>query len=203
MVELDTSNLVAAKRIFGQRGIVFPVGVASVSGLQFSGEQSLTFLDTMPGEEKLSQMKGAGFVLIAGPVSDMTLPTVCNLAAHKFPRRSGTEWWFKHATGVVSAGRWLAINVSQCVYSEWETQKNSHRVPTRPANVAELVYALIMLDKICGVRLHDVVLRTATVGLASESHVAGCPSGDEIHIVTLHDSTQAPNVGLATVYDLA
>jgi hypothetical protein len=184
----------------GEERVISPGQVSEVLRHQYGTEQGLRLLRTAPSENLARQLRASGFQLIAGPARDLDLVAVCKIAPYFFPKK-GDHWWFEegYSSDLVRGGEWLAITMD--LRSESGQQSNLHELKARPANITEIVYALVV-NKMLYCQISDgIMFRTSTKGCGS-SHLAVIIQRGEIHIVTIDDRTKYSRLGLAVVYDL-
>ncbi|OGL87268.1 hypothetical protein A3I40_02215 [Candidatus Uhrbacteria bacterium RIFCSPLOWO2_02_FULL_48_12] len=174
------NNEELARQILGD-DIVFPEDIAAAGGLFYADEQLQRFIDTIPSEEALRELKANNFALVAGPSKPMSLLEVRD--ADSGPFYTKTEGWYsnvneKFAMNDRAPTEWLAIRKEPVLNStnrRWNEQLGLISVNERVPNAGEMSWFITTYFKVRGVRLFaSVYARTSSV---DSSGVRVCVGG--------------------------
>ena len=166
-----------ARLILGDDYIT-PEEVATAYGVSYTDEQLEHFADTLPDTQTILWFRANGYMLVAGPSTEMNLLQVRDLDNQFF--YSKTEGWYakekeKFAqTDVVKADEWLAVRKDEVPNSfskTWKEQQDLITEVEHVPNAPEVSYAVTAYFKVRGIYLlRGKYVRTSSVD-ADGNHV--------------------------------
>lgn len=143
-----------ARLILGDDYIT-PKEVANAYGTSYTNEQLEHFVDTLPDTQTILWLRANGYMLIAGPPTEMNLLEVRELDTLLF--YSKTEGWWSDSNQTFSredkvyAGEWLAIRteaVPNSFSKTWDEQQNLITEDEHVPNAPEVSYAVTAYFKV-------------------------------------------------------
>ena len=166
-----------ARLILGDDYIT-PEEVATAYGVSYTDEQLEHFADTLPDTQTILWLRGNGYMLIAGPPTEMNLLEVRELENKLF--YSKTEGWYAEEKqkfaqdDKVACGEWLAIRkeaVPNSFSKTWNEQKDLITEDEHVPNAPTVSYAVTTYYKVRGIYLlRGKYVRTSSVS-ADGNHV--------------------------------
>ncbi|MBU1558171.1 hypothetical protein KKC45_04385 [Patescibacteria group bacterium] len=148
-----------------------PEDVAKVYGWNYSNEQLENFNETLPEFDELMWLKNNGYMLVAGPSTELNLLQVRDLDNQLF--YSKTEVWYvedKHkfsSDDKVTAGQWLAVRkeaVPNSFGKNWSEQQELIKEIEYVPNASEVSYAITVYYKVRSIYLlRGKYVRTSSV----------------------------------------
>jgi len=159
-----------ARLILGDDYIT-PEEVATAYGVSYTDEQLEHFADSLPDTQTILWLRANGYMLIAGPSTEMNLLEVRELDNKLF--YLNTEGWYAEDSQTlsnndkVSAGEWLAIRKDEVPNSfskTWKEQQGLITEVEHVPNAPEVSYAVTAYFKVRGVYLlRGKYVRTSSV----------------------------------------
>jgi hypothetical protein len=160
---------------------ITPEEVATAYGhgkIAYTDEQLEHFADTLPDTQTILWLRANGYMLIAGPPTEMNLLEVRELDNKLF--YSKTEGWWSESNQTfsredkVACGEWLAIRKDEVPNSfskTWKEQQDLLSEVEHVPNAPEVSYAVTAYFKVRGIYLlRGKYIRTSSVS-AGGSHV--------------------------------
>lgn len=150
-----------ARMILGN-DFISPEEVATAYGFSYSEDELAHFADTLPNLETLAWLHGNGFMLVAGPQTDLNLLGVRGLDHSLFYRKNDGDGWFEEAKhtfsqiDMVRGGTWLMLrkgDVPNSRHKNWTDQSKLVTDPERVPNSAEVSYGVTVYFKVRGIYL--------------------------------------------------
>lgn len=194
-----------ARLILGDDCIT-PEEVATAYGVSYTDEQLEHFADTLPDTQTILWLRANGYMLIAGPPTELNLLQVRELENQLF--YSKTEGWYakdnqKFAkSDVVSACEWLAIRKEEVPNSfskTWNEQQDLITEVEHIPNAPEVSYAVTAYYKVRGIYLlRGKYVRTSSVS-ADGGHVhVGCFDEDGLSVYYCWDVRRDDSIGVSS-----
>jgi len=150
---------------------ISPEEVANAYGVSYTEDQLKHFGDTLPDEKTLQWYRTHGYMLVAGPSTELNLLEVRELDNKLF--YSKTEGWYaenKHTFAredKVACGEWLAIRkdeVPNSLRKTWKEQQDLITEVEHVPNASEVSYAVTAYFKVRGIYLfRGKYVRTSSV----------------------------------------
>jgi hypothetical protein len=163
----------ALSRLILGDDFISPEDVASAYGFSYTKDQLAQFASTLPEEKTIQWLRTNGYMLVAGPTTDLNLLGVRALDRSLFYRKNDGDSWFedeKHTfsrTDMVRGGQWLMLrkgDVPNSRSKNWKEQASLVTSPEYVPNVAEASYGITVYRKVRGVYLlSDFYVRTSYV----------------------------------------
>ena len=168
-MDLEMFKSVRAFKILGD-DFISPQEVASARGLTYSDEQLEHLARTLPSQDILKQLRAEGYLLVAGPPSDMSLLDVRDLNPQLFYSKSG-GWYAKRSEKFARRDKvgtaWLALRkgpVPDSTRKTWSEQLELVKYTEQIPNVAEAVWGFTTYAEVRGIRLvPNIYVRTSSV----------------------------------------
>lgn len=194
-----------ARLILGDDYIT-PEEVATAYGTSYSDEQLEHFADTLPDMQTILWLRANGYMLIAGPSTEMNLLQVRELDNKVF--YSKTEGWYakdkeKFArTEVVKAGEWLAIRKDEVPNSfskTWQEQQDLITEDEHVPNAPEVSYAVTAYFKVRGIYLlRGKYVRTSSVDADGDHVYVGDFGGGGLRVDDYWDDDRDDRIGVSS-----
>ncbi|MFZ2252832.1 MAG: hypothetical protein WAW13_01505 [Minisyncoccia bacterium] len=195
-------------RILLRDDFIAPKDVASMYGFSYSEDQLAHFANTLPDFETLMWLRKNGFMLVAGPTTDLNLLGVRALNRSLFYNKNDDEAWFeevKHTftqADMVKGGEWLMLRKGAVPHSRsknWGEQymlvDDLERIP----NTAEVSYGVTVYRKLCSVYLlPNFYVRTSSVDADGNLVCVGGFDELGIHIVSYMGNDRIDFVGVSS-----
>ena len=180
--------------------------VATAYGVSYTDEQLEHFADSLPDTQTILWLRANGYMLIAGPPTEMNLLEVRELDNKLF--YSKTEGWWSESNQTfsredkVACGEWLAIRKDEVPNSfskTWKEQQDLLSEVEHVPNAPEVSYAVTAYFKVRGIYLlRGKYIRTSSVS-AGGGHV-GVGGFDEGGLSVDHywDDRRDDDLGVAS-----
>jgi len=180
--------------------------VATAYGVSYTDEQLEHLADTLPDTQTILWLRANGYMLIAGPPTEMNLLEVRELDNKLF--YSKTEGWYSKdkekfaREDKVKAGEWLAVRKDEVPNSFSKTWKEQQDLITEDEyvpNAPEVSYAVTAYFKVRGIYLlRGKYVRTSSVD-AGGGHVdVGNFDEDGLNVNNYYDDNRNDNIGVAS-----
>lgn len=194
-----------ARLILGDDYIT-PEEVATAYGVSYTDEQLEHFADTLPDTQTILWLRANGYMLIAGPPTEMNLLEVRELDNKVF--YSKTEWWYAEdeqkfaQDDKVTAGEWLAIRKEEVPNSfskTWNEQQDLITEDEHVPNASTVSYAVTAYFKVRGIYLlRGKYVRTSSVS-AGGGHVSvGYFDEGGLHVDDYWDGYRHVSIGVSS-----
>lgn len=185
---------------------ITPEELANAYGTSYSDEQLEHFADTLPDTQTILWLRANGYMLIAGPSTEMNLLEIRELDNKLF--YSKTEGWYAEKdqkfakNDKVKAGEWLAIRkdeVPNSLCKTWTEQQDLITDPEHVPNAPKVSYAVTAYFKVRGIYLlRGKYVRTSSVS-ADGNHVdVGHFDGDGLNVDNYWDDYRRDYIGVAS-----
>ncbi len=139
---------------------ISPEEVTTTYGISYTEDQLKNLGETLPDEKTLQWYRSHGYMLVAGPPTEMNLLQIRDLDNQLF--YSKTEGWYSKdrekfaRNDKVSAGKWLAIRkeaVPNSFSKNWSEQQELITENEYVPNASEVSYAVITYFKVRNIYL--------------------------------------------------
>jgi len=188
---------------------ITPEEVATAYGhgkIAYTDEQLEHFADTLPDTQTILWLRANGYMLIAGPPTEMNLLEVRELDNKLF--YSKTEGWWSESNQTfsredkVACGEWLAIRKDEVPNSfskTWKEQQDLLSEVEHVPNAPEVSYAVTAYFKVRGIYLlRGKYIRTSSVS-AGGGHVGvGDFVEDGLRVDDGWDDGRSGGIGVAS-----
>jgi len=185
---------------------ITPEEVATAYGTSYTDEQLEHFADTLPDTQTILWLRANGYMLIAGPSTELNLLQVRELDNKLF--YSKTEGWYadkeqKFAReDKVACGEWLAIRkeaVPNSFSKTWTEQQDLITDVEHIPNAPEVSYAVTACFKVRGIYLlRGKYVRTSSVDVDGYHVYIGYFVEDGLYVDRYWDDNRSDNVGVAS-----
>ena len=185
---------------------ISPEEVANAYGVSYTEDQLKHFGDTLPDEKTLQWYRTHGYMLVAGPSTELNLLEVRELDNKLF--YSKTEGWYaenKHTFAredKVACGEWLAIRkdeVPNSLRKTWKEQQDLITEVEHVPNASEVSYAVTAYFKVRGIYLfRGKYVRTSSVSADGYHVVVGDFDGDGLVVSYYYDGNRYGGIGVAS-----
>lgn len=185
---------------------ITPEQVANAYGTTYSDEQLEHFANTLPDMQTILWLRANGYMLIAGPSTEMNLLGVRELDNKLF--YSKTRGWYaedgqKFATDdKVNAGEWLAIRKDEMPNSKSKTWKEQQDLITEDEhvpNAPEVSYAVTAYYKVRGIYLlRGKYVRTSSVSVGGDHVNVGYFGENGLDVDNDWGAYRGGNIGVAS-----
>jgi hypothetical protein len=200
-----------ARLILGD-DFISPEEVYSAYGWQYTDEHSAHLAETIPDFGTLVWLRTNGFILVAGPYTDLNLFGVRDFDATLFYRKDDDDVWFekeKYAFARIDrvrGGEWLALRKNAVPNSMalrlWD-QTSLVQSPERIPNVAEVVYGGTVYFKVRGdYLLPNISVRTSSVDADGDRVLVGYAGKERGYVENFFNNHFHHNLGIASAYTL-
>jgi len=194
-----------ARLILGDDYIT-PEEVANTYGVSYTDEQLEHFIYTLPDTQTILWLRANGYILIAGPPTELNLLEVRELDNKLF--YSKTEGWYakdkeKFAKDdKISDGEWLALRkeaVPNSFSKKWNEQQELITKVERVPNATEVSYAITAYYKVRGIYLlSEKYVRTSSIDAGGNHVFVGCFVEDGLSILNYWDDISGDNLGVSS-----
>lgn len=194
-----------ARLILGDDYIT-PEEVATAYGFSYSDEQLEHFADTLPDTQTILWLRANGYMLIAGPPTEMNLREVRELENKLF--YSKTEGWYAENGQTFSredkvvAGEWLAIRkeaVPNSFSKTWNEQQDLITEDEHVPNAPTVSYAVTAYYKVRGIYLlRGKYVRTSSVSADGVHIIVGCFDEDGLGVFNYWDDLRHGSLGVSS-----
>jgi hypothetical protein len=194
-----------ARLILGDDYIT-PEEVATAYGVRYTDEQLEHFADTLPDTQTILWLRANGYMLIAGPSTEMNLLQVRKLDNQLF--YSKTEGWYakdkeKFAKDdTAKAGEWLAIRKDEVPNSfnkTWKEQQDLITEVEHVPNAPEVSYAVTAYFKVRDIYLlRGKYVRTSSVSAGGDRVHVGDFDGDGLDVNDYWDGNRGGRIGVSS-----
>jgi hypothetical protein len=184
---------------------ISPEEVANVYSVSYTKDQLKQFVETLPNENILQWYRTNGYVLIAGPPTEMNLLGIRDLDNKLFC--SNAEGWYAEKEQMFAkddkvAGEWLAIRkepVPNSFSKTWKEQQSLITEVEHVPNASQVSYAVTAYYKVRGTYLlHGKYVRTSSVS-ADGGHVGvGYFDEDGLYVGNRWDDGRNGSIGVAS-----
>lgn len=185
---------------------ITPEEVATAYSVSYTDEQLEHFADTLPDTETILWLRANGYMLIAGPPTELNLLQVRELDNKVF--FSKTEGWYANdkekfaRDDVVNGGQWLAIRkeaVPNSFSKTWNEQQDLITEDEHVPNASEVSYAVTAYFKVRGIcLLRGKYVRTSSVD-ADGGHVGvGDFDEDGLHVNGYWGAYRYASIGVSS-----
>lgn len=191
-----------ARRILGDDYIT-PEEVATAYSVSYTDEQLEHFADTLPDTQTILWLRANGYMLIAGPPTEINLLEVRELENKLF--YSKTEGWYAKNNQTFSrkdkvvAGEWLAIRKEEVPNSfskKWKEQQDLITEDEYVPNAPTASYAVTAYYKVRGIYLlRGKYVRTSSVSAFNHRVRVGYFDGDGLHVDDYWDGNRRGDLG--------
>ena len=162
-------NYQRARDILGD-DFISPQEVAEVRGVRYTETQLARLQGTLPQKEVLKWARDNGFIVVAGPPSEMNLLGIRELNSQLFWSKSG-GWYAnkkeKFARRDTVGTNWFVLRrnpVPASTRKSWGEQQELLSDAERVPNAAEQTYSVTTYFEVRGIRLvSNVYVRTSSV----------------------------------------
>ncbi len=185
---------------------ISPEEVAGAYGFSYSENQLKHLAETLPDEKTLQWFHSHGYILLAGPQTEMNLLEVRELENQLF--YSKTEGWYTNdsqkfaKTDMVKAGQWLAIRKEGYPNSfskTWKEQKDLITEVEHVPNTSEVSYAVTAYFKIRGTYLlQGFYVRTSSVDAEGFHIYVGGFGGGGLDVDGSWDGGRSSGLGISS-----
>lgn len=185
---------------------VTPEEVATAYGVSYTDEQLEHFADALPDTQTILWLRANGYMLIAGPTTELNLLQVRDLDNQLF--YSKTEGWYAEdkekfaQADVVNAGQWLAIRkeaVPNSFSKTWDEQQDLITKVEHVPNAPEVSYAVTAYCKVRGVYLlRGKYVRTSSVDAGGVHVYVGDFDEDGLSVSDYWDGYRGDNIGVSS-----
>jgi len=180
--------------------------VATAYGVSYTDDQMEHFADTLPDMQTILWLRANGYMLVAGPSTELNLLEVRELDNKLF--YSKTEGWYaenKHTFAredKVACGEWLAIRkdeVPNSLRKTWKEQQDLITEVEHVPNASEVSYAVTAYFKVRGIYLfRGKYVRTSSVS-ADGLHVSVGGFGEGgLDVNDYYDDFRVDFIGVAS-----
>ena len=179
-----------ARLILGDDYIT-PKEVATAYGVSYTDEQLEHFFDTLPNTQTILWLHANGYMLIAGPPTEMSLLRIQEIDGRLFSRNI-LEWCIEGnqtfcRDDKVVAGEWLAIRKNEVPDSSlkkgWSQQQDLLTEDEHVPNAPTISYAVITYFKVRGIYLlRGKYVRTSSVSVDGIHVTVGCFSVSGLNV---------------------
>lgn len=183
--------------------------VVNAYGWSFTNEQLEHFADTLPDTQTILWLRANGYMLIAGPPTEMNLLEVRELD-NKFCC-SKNEWWYAEdkqkfaQDDKVACGEWLAIRKEAVLNSfskTWNKQQDLLSEDEHVPNAPTVSYAATAYYKVRGIYLlRGTYVRTSSVS-ADGHHVYVGVDKDGLFVYYYLDVNLTGGIGVSSARKL-
>lgn len=194
-----------ARLILGDDYIT-PEEVATAYGTSYTDEQLEHFADTLPDTQTILWLRANGYMLIAGPPTEMNLLEVRELDNKLF--YSKTEGWWSEGNQTfsredkVACGEWLAIRKDEVPNSfskTWKEQQDLLSEDEHVPNAPEVSYAVTAYFKVRGIYLlRGKHVRTSSVSAGGDHVNVGVFDGDGLDVLNYWDDCRNGYIGVSS-----
>ena len=185
---------------------ITPEEMAEAYGFSYTDEQLEHFADTLPDTQTILWLRANGYMLIAGPSTEMNLLRVRDLDNQLFYSKS--EGWYakdkeKFAkTDVVKADEWLAIRkeaVPNSFDKTWKEQQGLITEVEHVPNAPEVSYAVTAYYKVRGIYLlRGKYVRTSSVDAGGGRVCVGLFVEGGLYVGHYWDDGRSSDVGVSS-----
>ena len=203
--EVVTPQLPECRLILGD-GFLSVEEVARVYGWSYSDEQLEHFTETLPDFEELMWLRSNGYMLVAGPPTEINLLEVRDLDNQLF--YSKTEGWYaedKHKFSredKVPAGQWLKIRKDEVPNSFNKNLSEQQELVTEEEyvpNAPTVSYAVTAYYKVRGVYLlRGKYVRTSSVDADGHRVFVGDFNEDGLFVNHCWDGSRDGDLGVSS-----
>jgi hypothetical protein len=194
-----------ARLILGDDYIT-PEEVANAYGVSYTLKQLEHFVDTLPDTQTILWLRANGYMLIAGPPTEMNLLGVQELDNKLF--YSKTKGWYAEKEQVfakndkVVAGEWLAIRKEEVPNSfrkTWKEQQDLITEVEHVPNAPTVSYAVTAYFKVRGIYLlRGKYVRTSSVSTDGNHVDVGDFDEDGLSVDDYWDDDRYGDIGVAS-----
>lgn len=194
-----------ARLILGDDYIT-PEEVANAYGTSYTDEQLEHFADTLPDTQTILWLRANGYMLIAGPPTEMNLLEVWELDNKLF--YSKTEGWWSESNQTfsredkVACGEWLAIRKDEVPNSfskTWKEQQDLLGEDEHVPNAPEVSYAVTAYFKARDIYLlRGKYVRTSSVSADGDRVYVGLFDGGGLSVNDFWSGDRGSDIGVSS-----